>query len=553
MSALGATTGSSRGAVQRRAKAWARLADREHDLLVIGGGIVGAGCAREGAMRGLKVALVEQGDFAQGTSSRSSKMVHGGLRYLENREFRLVGEACSERRLLQRVAPHVVRPRSFLIPAYKGQRPSRWTVELGMWVYDAVALFRNTRMHRPVSARRMAAMEPSLRREGLTGGGLFFDCVTDDARLTLLNVLDAEALGAVPLNYARVTALPQSGGRVGGATVEDVVAGGQVDVSARVVVNAAGPWSDDISRMADPSVEPRLRLTKGVHIVVPRERVGHLRALVLRTPQDNRVFFVLPWGSHSLVGTTDTDFEGRPGDARPEAEDVRYLLDAVNHHFPAAALSPADVVSAYAGVRPLARTDGVSPGKVSREHTIYTGTPGLVTVVGGKLTTYRRMAVEVVSEAVRAAKLRAAPPAGKKRPLPGGRGNPAQPTNAARALAGELSVSEEEADALYWLHGWGAKAVLVQGPTSGSKTAIAGLPYLRASLLWAAGREHAVTLEDIMVRRVPVARQLEDGGAGAAENVSRLVQKAMGWDEKERARQVESYRASAAASYAWRG
>lgn len=552
MSALGAGPPRDGGAAARRRKAFGRLAKGPFDLLVVGGGIVGAGCARDAVLRGLKVALVDRGDFAHGTSSRTSKMVHGGLRYLENREFRLVGEACAERRALQRVAPHVVRPRSFLLPAYRGERPSRLEVELGMWVYDAVALFRNTRAHRPVSARRMAALEPALRREGLAGGGLFFDCVTDDARLTLLTLLDAEALGAVPLNYARVTALTGKGGAVEGARVRDEVTGGEVDVRAGVVINAAGPWSDDVSRLADPGAPPRLRLTKGVHIVVPRARIGHVRALVLRVPRDHRVFFVVPWGELSLVGTTDTDYAGAPEGASADAADVRYLLDAVNAYFPGAALAPSDVVSAFAGVRPLVLREGVEPGRVSREHTLFTGTQGLVTVVGGKLTTYRRMARDVVSEAVRHGGLRAGPPAGRRRPLPGGSANPGQPTLAARAIARASSVDEEEADALYWLHGSGAGAVLASAAASGKRRVVPGLPYLRASLAWAAEHEHVVRLEDLLARRVPLSRQLPDGAAGAAPDIARLVQVAMGWGDDDLEEEVAAYREAAARAYRWR-
>jgi glycerol-3-phosphate dehydrogenase len=479
-------------------------------------------------------------------------MVHGGLRYLENREFRLVGAACAERRALRRIAPHVVRSRPFLIPAYRGQRPSRLELEVGMWAYDAVALFRNTRNHRPVSARRMAALEPALRREGLTGGGLFFDCMTDDARLTLLNVLDAEGLGAVPLNYAQVTDIALTDGRMVGARVRDALTGVEVDVRAKVVINAAGPWSDEVSKLADASAPPRLRLTKGVHIVVPRGRVGHVRAVVLRGPTDGRVFFVLPWGDLSLIGTTDTDYSGTPDDVRPEAADVRYLLEAANAYFPAASLAESDVVSAFAGVRPLVRTEAVEPGKVSREHALFVDNRGLVTVVGGKLTTYRRMAREVVSEALACARLPARAPAGKRRALPGGTGNPAQPTQAARAIAVLAKVEEAEADALYWLHGWGAKTVLDQAPASGRKRAVEGLPYVRASVLWAASSEHVVKLEDLLVRRIPVAWQLPDGGAEAAAGLARLVQGTLGWSDWHLEEEVESYKATVARDRQWR-
>jgi glycerol-3-phosphate dehydrogenase len=519
---------------------------------VIGGGIVGAGVARDAALRGLKVALVERGDFAQGTSSRSSKMVHGGLRYLEHRAFRLVFQACTERRVLQRIAPHLVRPRSFVVPAYRGARPSRFELEVGMWLYDAMALFRNTRRHRPLAARRLAALEPGLLRQGLAGGGLFFDCVTDDARLTLANVFDAAAHGASVVNYAEVTALEVKGGAVRGGRVRDALSGNEIDVRARMVVNASGPWSDRVSRLADASLSPRVRLTKGVHIVVPRDRLGHVRALVLRAPQDGRVFFAVPWGPLSLVGTTDTDYGASPDDVRVEAADVRYLLEAVSHFFPASNLTKDDVVGAYAGLRPLLRQEGVTPSAASREHATFVGPRGFVAVVGGKLTTYRPMARDVVDEALFSAGVSGKPSTTGKRSLPGGRATPAQPINAAASIARRFGVDEEEADALYWLHGSDVSDVLENASSWQRQRIAPSLPYLRASLVWAFRRERAVHLEDALVRRVPIAIRLQDGGASLATEVGKLVAGAAGWDEAERDGEVEAYLKRVARENAWR-
>ncbi len=519
---------------------------------MVGGGIVGAGVARDASLRGLKVALVERGDFAQGTSSRSSKMVHGGLRYLEQRSFGLVSEACAERRVLQRIAPHLVRPRSFVVPAYRGEKPSRLAVEAGMWVYDAVALFRNTRMHRPLSARAIANMEPGLRREGLAGGGLFFDCITDDARLTLANALDAAAHGAAVANYVEVTAVSTKGDSVTGATVRDTFTGEDTEVAARAVVNAAGPWSDTVSRLAEASTKARVRLTKGVHITVPRARLNHVRALVLRTPQDRRVFFAVPWGPLSLIGTTDTDFEGNPDDVRAEPKDVRYLLEAASHCFPDAALTKDDVVGAYAGLRPLAREEGLAPSSVSREHSIFVGPRGFVTVVGGKLTTYRRMAREIVDEALLSVRLSARRTSTAKRALPGGRGLPAQPSAAAGAIARRWKVDAEEADALYFLHGSDVGDVLGDAPALHRARLHPELPYLRASAVWAFAHERAERLEDTLVRRIPVSVRLRDGGASIAADVSKLVAAAAGWDIAARDAEFESYMKRVDREGAWR-
>lgn len=528
------------------------LAARHHDFLVIGGGIVGAGVARDAALRGYSVALVERGDFAQGTSSRSSKMVHGGLRYLENWEFGLVHEACSERRILQRIAPHIVRPRSFVVPAYRGAKPSRFEVEAGMWLYDAMATFRNTRMHRPLSAGALSSMEPGVRRQGLAGGGLFFDCVTDDARLTLENILDAEARGAAVLNYAQVTGISVKQGAVAGATVTDVLSGRDVEVKARAIVNASGPWSDDVSRLADPSIKPRLRLTKGVHITLPRAKLNHVRALVLRTPKDQRVFFAVPWGALSLIGTTDTDFPGPPESVRPEAADVKYLLEAVAHCFPDSDVGKDDVVAAYAGLRPLMRKDGVSPSAVSREHSLFVGPRGFVTVVGGKLTTYRRMAAQIVGEAALSAGLGAKRTITHKRSLPGGKASPAQPSAAAAAIGRRWGMPEEEADALYWLHGSRVANVLSEAPAFHRERLHPDLPYLRASVRWAFSHERAERLEDALVRRVPFSVRLKDGGLSVAAEAAKLVAGVADWDQAAREEQVEAYAKRVAREEEWR-
>lgn len=539
-------------AADARAKALKRLSKEPFDILVVGGGIVGAGIARDGAMRGYKVALVERADFAQGTSSRSSKMVHGGLRYLESRALRLVSEACAERRVLQRIAPHLVRPRSFVLPAYQGEKPSRFQVAMGLWLYDAMAVFRNTRNHRGLSAKRLAAMEPALRRDGLAGGGLFFDCVTDDARLTLANVQDASARGAAVLNYAQVKAVEVEGGQVRGALVHDRRGDGEVVVRARCIVNAAGPWSDEVTRMADPSAKRRLRLTKGVHILLPRERLGHIRALVLRTPEDRRVFFAVPWGPLSLVGTTDTDFEGSPSEPVAQAQDVRYLLKAVASYFPGCDLTKDDVVNAYAGLRPLMRVEGVAPSAVPREHEVTVGPGGFVSVIGGKLTTYRRMAAQVVDEAALCVGLKPRRSSTARRPLPGGRANPAQPAAAAAALSRRFSLTEEEADTLYFMHGSDSPSVLDSAPLSKRARLNAGQPYLEASLAWAYSHERAVTLEDGLVRRVPIAIRLRDGGASLAQRAAAVAAAAAGWDASEQADQVERFLKRIEREDAWR-
>jgi glycerol-3-phosphate dehydrogenase len=333
-----------------------RLATDDLDLLVIGGGINGAGIAREAALRGLRTALVDKGDFASGTSSRSSKLIHGGLRYLEQGDVRLVLEASLERDLLRRVlAPHLVRPLPFFFPVYQGGPVSLWKLRGGLLAYDVLAGFRNIARHRIVRGAAAVDLEPKIRRDGLVGGALYYDCATDDARLVLETILAAEDAGASCLNYVAVERFEKREARIVGAWLRDrePAAEGPVLVRARSVVNATGPWLDGIRELDDPGAARLLRPTKGVHVVVERERVGNRHAVVLNAVADRRVLFVIPWGDRALVGTTDTDHPGDPDHVTIESEDVDYLLETVNAHFPEARLGPSDVVAAFAGLRPL--------------------------------------------------------------------------------------------------------------------------------------------------------------------------------------------------------
>src|SRR5213083_407409 len=335
------------------------------DLLVIGGGITGAGIARDAALRGIRTALVDKGDFGGGTSSHSSRLIHGGLRYLEQRAFRLVFEASRERRVLLTIAPHLVRPLAFLFPAYRGARVSAWRLRAGLWLYDLLAAFRNVRTHRWLGRRAVLRLEAGLRERDLQGAGLYYDAQADDARLVI-------------------------------ATMRGALSGATCTVRALVVVNATGPWLDRVRRLDDPRAEPLVRLTKGTHVVVPRQRLGNAHAVTLTSPIDGRVMFILPWGDQTYIGTTDTDEDASPDEVRATADDVIYLLRSANAFFPQARLAPTDVVGTWAGLRPLlAPPRDVSASDVSREHRIVESPSGLITIAGGKLTTYRVMGQDV--------------------------------------------------------------------------------------------------------------------------------------------------------------
>jgi glycerol-3-phosphate dehydrogenase len=519
------------------------------DILVIGGGINGAAIARDAALRGLRVALVEQSDFASGTSSRSSKLIHGGLRYLEQGEVRLVLEATRERERLRRLAPHLVRPIRFVYPVYAGGPVSKWKLNAGLWAYDLLAGIFSVRRHRMLSAEETHRIEPRLRTEGLRGAGEYWDCWTDDARLVLETLLSARDEGAVAVSYARVVGFLKENGRIVGARVSDRIGGRELVVRARAVVNAAGPWVDAVSAM-DERTPPRLRPTKGVHVVVPRARLGHEAAIVLHAVQDDRVMFVIPWDECSLIGTTDTD---HPDVAEPpavEPEDVAYLLDTVNHYFPAAHLTPKDVVSAFAGLRPLVAAPvsaGASPSDVSREDEIFVSRTGLVTIAGGKLTTHRLIAAEVVDRVARSlVRTAEGRPIGRSRtadlPLPGG-STPPETLAAAAARSNGHGVARDVIDHLAGRYGGRLDAVLgvVAKDRALGAPVIPAQPDPRAEVIAAVESELALTLEDVLRRRTRLALVDPAGGAQAADEVAGLMAQRLGWSADDARAAARAY------------
>jgi glycerol-3-phosphate dehydrogenase len=540
---------------EARTEHWNALGRGTWDLLVIGGGITGAGVARDAAGRGLRVALVDAGDIAQGTSSRSSRLIHGGLRYLETFDFRLVFEASAERRRLLALAPHLVHPLPFLFPVFRNGPVGRRKLQAGMWLYDLLSLFRNISRHRMLSPKAVAAAEPALRSEGVRGAALYYDASVDDARLALANARGAHESGAAVVPHAEVTGFLREGARVAGVRVRDRLGGGVAEVRARVILNATGPWSDIVRRLADPGTKPRLRTTKGVHIMVPAERLGNRGAITFRSPVDGRVMFVLPWGDFSYVGTTDTDFRGSPADVRADEADVCYLLESANSIFPAARLTAEDVVSTWAGLRPLlAPLDtegGRSESATSREHEIWQDRSGLLNIAGGKLTTYRVMAAEVADEAARILRERHGVASGSSLtedlPLPAA---PSEPWDdfAARIRQEAAAVGLDEAAATHLARFYGDEAGAVldeirREPELGTRL-IPGLPYLRAEIARAVRCEMAMTLEDLLVRRLHIFYEARDGGLSVARKVAERMadEPGIGWSAAEIERQVEHYR-----------
>jgi glycerol-3-phosphate dehydrogenase len=538
-----------------------------YDLVVIGGGITGAGIARDASLRGLQVAMFEKSDYASGTSSKSSKMIHGGLRYLEHGEIGLVFESVSERRIQQNVAPHLVRPLPFLIPIYKGIRPGFEIMNFGLWIYDSLALFRAPRMHKAFRGTAAAlALEPQLRPEGLRGALEYYDCATDDARLVLENALDAQALGASCHTYTEVQRFERNAsGRITGVVVHDRLHDKTWTVATRAVVLAAGAWTDEmIRRFEIPMDRPLLRRTKGVHIVLPRERLPLARAITLISPVDGRVMFALPWRDRSVLGTTDTDFAGTADEVAADAADVKYLCDSGNGYFPGANLTPDDVIATWAGLRPLiAAPPNVDESEISREHEVFTKSDGLVIIAGGKLTTYRRMARETVNKTLELLRemgetIDLKHVNTKTRPLPGAEG--VEPTDlegvakVGRRLMDEYKLDVDTATHLCGVYG---SRAIVLGQMIAADRQLGEridheLAYVWAEIEFAARHDLARTVEDVLARRVPLLLTSRDQGLGVCEKVATRLAQVHGWDATDIGQMLDEYRAEVALSRRWR-
>ena len=508
-----------------------RMQEGTLDLLVVGGGIVGAGVARDAAGRGFRTALVERSDFASGTSGKTSRLIHGGLRYLQNFKVGLVRLAVRERDLLVERAPALVHPLPFLIPAYGDRGPGPAILRFGLFLYDLLSrkkLPRRAWFHPAGTKDR----EPRLRSQGLKGAGLYYDAWTDDGRLVLAVIQDAARLGAEVANYVEVVELIRTGNRIQGARVRDRLAGTAFELRAHVVVNATGVWLDGLRT---PRPSPTIRPTKGIHIFLPRAKVGNRHALALTTRRDHRVVFVLPWNDLTLVGTTDTDFQGDPDRVVPNAGDVAYLLDAVNDAFPGANVRPEDVVSAYAGLRPLVRRGRTrrAESDISREHALFLDPDGLISIAGGKLTTHRAMAEAVVTRA--AMQLGGGRPS-RTREMP--LGPPVRP------LEEFLALGFDEATSLH-LQGRHTPEQLRRylDTPAALHQIVEGRPDVWAEVDLAVREEMAMTLTDVLVRRLGLFYEAKDQAFDAAPDVASRMGHLLGWDAGRTAREVEEYRA----------
>jgi glycerol-3-phosphate dehydrogenase len=529
-----------------RADALASLERDSFDLVVVGGGITGAGVALDAASRGYSVALVEKTDFAAGTSSRSSKLVHGGLRYLQNFDLGLVREALLERSLMVRLAPHLVRPLPLLVPSFEGKRPDRLT-GVGLNMYDVMAWRRgrdeqeewSPARHRIVDAAETLEMAPALAGRDPTAAYLFYDCQTDDVRLVLSVLGEAERFGAVIANRCEVTGLVERGRRAAGVLLRDAEAGGEFEVAAASVINATGVWADRLrpDELYGEEEVPRIRPSRGTHILLPREKLA-VEAGVIAPAGGGRTVFVLPWLGRTLVGTTDKDYEGSLEHVPAAEEDVRYLIEAVNGFF-GLELGPADLTGAYAGVRPLISTgDPKKSVDISRKAELYETSSGLVTITGGKLTTWRRMAKLAVDRIVER-EGREAPCRTHEIPI----GLPED----ASELPDLPGVEQDSREHLAARYGHAARDVLrlaAAAPQLAHRLS-PDLPDIAAEAAFAAGHEQALSLADVLLRRTRLglldARRLAAPGAEGARLAARAMAGELGWDEARVERELRGW------------
>jgi glycerol-3-phosphate dehydrogenase len=529
---------NSRLGPDERRSALRRAQSEVFDVVVIGGGATGTGCALDAASRGLSVALLEGRDFASGTSSRSSKLIHGGLRYLEQKDFALVREALRERSLLlNTLAPHLVTPVPFLYPLK--EHWERAYVGAGMVLYDSLGGHQGLPRHRHLTRRGALKLAPGLRKDALVGAILYYDAKVDDARHTLTTARTAAALGAALLSNTRVVGFLREGERVTGVRAYDAVEDKIFPVSARAVVNATGVWTDDVQHLVGERGKFQVRASKGIHLVVPRDRIQLDTGLILRT--ETSVLFVIPWGRHWIVGTTDTDWELDKAHPAASSQDIDYLLAHVNKVL-AQPLTREDVEGVYAGLRPLLTGESESTSQLSREHTVAVPVPGLVAVAGGKYTTYRVMARDAIDAVARGLDRSVPASATHVTPLVGADGFRALWNRREHlAAASGLHVARIE----HLLRRYGTLTEELLALVAADRALGEPLPgaddYLAVEVRYAATHEGALHLDDVLTRRTRISIETWDRGLEASAHAAELMAEPLGWDEATRAHEVGLY------------
>ncbi|GGM01878.1 glycerol-3-phosphate dehydrogenase/oxidase [Nakamurella endophytica] len=538
MTGDGLSSGAELGPAQRAA-AWERLGSEEFDVVVIGAGVVGAGAALDAVTRGLSVALVEARDIASGTSSRSSKLFHGGLRYLEMFEFGLVREALRERELmLTKVCPHLAKPVSFLYPLSKHviERPY---VGSGLILYDTMGGARSVPRHRHLTRAGALRLVPGLRKDALVGGIRYYDGQVDDARHTLAVARTAAAYGAVVRPSTQVVSFVKEADRVAGVRVRDVENGQETTVRAKVVINSTGVWTDELQRLSGGRGRFKVRASKGVHLVVARDKIASESGIILKT--EKSVLFVIPWKNHWIIGTTDTDWDLDLAHPAATKADIDYILEHVNSVL-AVPVTHDDIEGVYAGLRPLLAGESEQSSKLSREHAVARVSPGLVGIAGGKYTTYRVMGADAVDAAAEDLPGRINPSCTEDVPLLGAEGYQAL-VNQADRLGAQYGVHPYRIRHL--LDRYGSEIHEVLRPALEDRQLLQPLPgapdYLQAEALFAVTHEGALHLDDVLARRTRISIEYAHRGTETAPRVAEIMAGVLGWSDAERADELAAY------------
>lgn len=507
-----------------------KMKSEDFDLVIIGGGINGAGVARDASARGMKVALIEARDFASGTSSKSSKLIHGGIRYLENMEFKLVFEALSERSRLFEMAPHLVHPLRFMLPLYKESRVGMFKMGMGMFLYDALALFQVPEMHERLTAQESLERMPAMRSQNLLGSYVYSDAYMDDDRLVHETLRAANENGAVCANYVKaIGAQFAQNGKIREINCEDQVSKEKFSIRARHVISSVGPWTDELGQKLLHDWKKILRPTKGIHLTLPKNRLPLHSAVVMAAEKSDRIVFGIPRHDMIIIGTTDTDFKESPENVKATAEDVRYLLEITDRYFPGAQLTVADIIASYAGVRPLVYDGSKTEGKTSREHVIIDDPRGLTFVAGGKYTTYRLMCQQTVDHALKSFtqedRVRFAK-SDTTRPLNEYTGTDAylEARNSAYLWADGTGCSEEETHLLAERYGMEGEEILRRYPSS--------YTYWQLEAAQAIDMTMCLHLSDFYSRRVPLFLADRNHGLKIQDQIVEVFQDKMGWDDR---------------------
>ncbi len=536
-----------------------RINNEMFDLAVIGGGITGAGVARDAASRGMKVALVEAQDFAEGTSSRSSKLIHGGIRYLENLEFGLVFEALSERRLLFELAPHLVHPLRFVLPLYRGSRVGMFKMSLGMWLYDALSMFEAPELHERLTAAESLERLPLLQSHNLLGSFVYSDAYMDDDRLVIETLRSAVSLGAACASYVKCDGSDFVNGRVTALQCSDLLTGRRLRIRAKHFISTVGPWTDAVApKIVAGGWRNILRPSKGIHLTFDRRRLQLNQAVVMASDDQKRIVFGIPRHEMIIVGTTDTDYSGDPADVKTTPEDVEYLLKVAGEYFPGAGLTAKDIISSYAGVRPLVDDGAATESKTSREHLIIHDPRNVTFVAGGKYTTYRRMAEQTVEVALAAFSLEeqvrfknsvTKTPLNPKATV----GSIEDSLRRSPEIAQAYNMARSEIELLISRHGGEALDILQLGQRTVSDQNLNS-----EQKFWELEAEHAIrhtmciTLVDFFYRRSNLVLSRRDHGLIHLVNISRVFARNLGWSEAERQEQMTRVQAHIRHELAWK-